>query len=62
MSETKTEYVVEFRRRSSPVWRCDLNAKFTDLMKAQEKYQRDAREFPGLQHRLIRVTVLKESK
>ncbi len=62
MSETKTEYVVEYRRRGSLLWRCDHNGKFTDTDDARKKYERDAKEFPLLQHRLIRVTVLKESK
>jgi len=60
MSETKTEYVVQFRRSKELNWQSCKPIK--DKAEAERKYENDASEFHQLKHRLIRVTVLKETK
>lgn len=62
MSETKTEYVVEFKSRGDTFVSWRLSEVFTDKVAAEKKFEADRVRFPTLQHRLIRVTVLKESK
>lgn len=60
MSETKTEYLVEFQRRGQKRWEFAFNS--ADKEKAEAMYSKDLKRFPQLKHRLIRITVLKESK
>jgi len=59
MSETKTEYRLEFRRKGGDWRTSDI---FTAKAKAEKEYANDRVRFPQYEHRLIRVTVLKESK
>ena len=62
MSETKTEYVVEYTRRGDKFVSWRVSESFSDKSAAEKKFDADKIRFPKLQHRLIRVTVLKESK
>ncbi len=60
MSETKTEYVVQFRRSESVEWQASHS--WTTKENAETAYRKELARFPQMKHRLIRVTVLKASK
>lgn len=60
MSETKTEYVVEYRRSKELNWQ--ESNRWPSKEKAEAQFRYEAIRFPQMQHRLIRLTVLKESK
>lgn len=60
MSETKTEYVVQFRRTNENTWQDSGNWALKD--NAAWHFEKETKRFPNFQHRMIRVTVLKESK
>lgn len=60
MSESKTEYVVEFRRASDVLWRESFRS--TDKAKAEKQLASDRKRFLTFQLRLIQVKVLKEMK
>lgn len=60
MSETKAEYVAQYRRSSDVNWQESVSSDSKEIATRQFDY--DSKRFPSMRHRLIRVTVLKESK
>lgn len=60
MSETKTEYVVEFRRACDVLWRESFRSK--DKGEAEKQLASDRKRFLTYQLRLIQVKVIKEMK
>lgn len=60
MSESKTEYVVEFRRASDVLWRESFRSK--DKAEAEKQLASDRKRFLTFQLRLIQVKVLKEMR
>lgn len=60
MSESKPEYVVEFRRASDVLWLESFRSK--DKSKAEKQLASDRKRFLTFQLRLIQVKVLKEMK
>jgi hypothetical protein len=60
MSESKTEYVVEFRSASDVPWRESFRSK--DKSEAEKQLASDRKRFLTFQLRLIQVKVLKEMR
>jgi hypothetical protein len=60
MSETKTEYIVEFRRGSDVLWRESFRSK--DKAEAEKQLASDRKRFLTYQLRLIQVKVIKEMR
>lgn len=60
MSESKTEYVVEFRRASDVLWRESFRSK--DKGEAEKQIASDRKRFLTFQLRLIQLKVLKEMR
>lgn len=60
MIETKTEYVAQYRRTYDVNWRESVSSDSKEIATRQFDY--DSKRFPSIKHRLIRITVLKESK
>jgi hypothetical protein len=58
MTETKTEYVVEFRRAADVLWRESFRSK--DRAEAERQLLSDRKRFLTYQLRLIQVKVLKD--
>jgi len=60
MSETRTYFLVEYTRRDFVQWRsCDA---IEDKAAAERKFRDDREKYPAMKHRLIRVTVMRETK
>lgn len=60
MSESKTEYVVEFRRAADVMWRESFRSK--DKSQAEKQIASDRKRFLTFQLRLVQVKVLKEMR
>ncbi len=60
MIETKTEYVVEFRRAADVLWRESFRSK--DRAEAERQLATDRKRFLTYQLRLIQVKVIKDMK
>jgi phage pi2 protein 07 len=60
MSETRTYFLVEYTRRDFVQWRsCDA---IEDKSAAERKFKEDITRYPNLKHRMIRITVMRETK
>lgn len=60
MSESKPEYVVEFRRASDVLWRESFRS--ADRAEAEKQLASDRKRFLTFQLRLLQVKILKELK
>jgi hypothetical protein len=60
MSDSKPEYVVEFRRAADVLWRESFRS--ANKAEAEKQLASDRRRFLTFQLRLIQVKVLKELK
>lgn len=60
MSESKPEYVVEFRRASDVLWRESFSS--ANKVEAEKQLASDRKRFLTFQLRLLQVKILKELK
>ena len=56
----ETTFVVEYRRASDAEWR--FSNQFDSKQGAEKHFEAEVKRFPNFQHRVIRVSVLKESR
>jgi hypothetical protein len=57
---SKTRFIVEYRRASDSAWRESMT--FDDKTDAEKHFEQERKRFLTFQHRIVRVSVVKESR